>query len=177
MRRVVSFLLGALVLWYGVGAGSAEEPPVREDRVADDCSPALILPIPQDLKRTLRGELSAKPQPDSLQTYCEVIRDTIALNWNPWDAPAMRTGEIARIVVSFTVGRSGDLGEVMSLESSTFDEVFADSATGAIRLSAPFPSFPPDFAKETMRMIIGFTSAERPVQLPRWGWDRLHRLP
>lgn len=177
MRRTASLAVWFLLLSCGVVAGGGEEPPVRQDRPPDDCSLGLILPMPEDLKGMLRDAVNKRPQPDSLETYCEVMRDTISLNWNPWEAPAMQTGEIANMFVTFTIGRSGELGDLISVEASTFDEVVTGSAIQAIQVSAPFPPVPPGFTGERVRVSIRFASAEWPARLPPLGGDRLRPLP
>lgn len=163
----MNLMLGSLLLSCGVAAGSADVPSTQPAQPTDACPLVFPVPVPESLKWTVQRDLDLKSHPDSAKGYCDLIRDIISLNWNPWETPAMQTGETVNVVAFFTIGRSGDLGHVISVEASTGDPLFAESAVAAIRRSGPFPRVPAHLTEETLRVSVGFASTERRDESPR----------
>lgn len=156
MPRLVSLALGSLLLWYGVAAGSADVPSTQQEQPVAACPVVSLVPVPEGQKWTVQRDLLSKSLPDSIEGYCDLIRHIISLNWNPWDNPAAQAEGFNRAFVSFTIGHSGKLGDVITVETSIGASLFAESAVQAIRRSAPFPPVPADVAGDTLRVSVEF---------------------
>jgi TonB family protein len=167
MRHTVRLVLCSLFLSCGAAAGTADLPSTRQEHPTAACPIISLVPIPEDLKWTVQRDLLPKSYPDSIEGYCNLIRDTISLNWNPWDAPPVQTRDWVNAFVSFTIDRSGNLGDVIGVETSPGHSDFAESAIAAIRRSAPFPPVPPHVAENTLRLSVEFDATvkqERPLR-------------
>lgn len=66
-----------------------------------------------------------------------------------WDYPpvASRNGWQGKLNIDFTIKRDGTVTDIKLVKSSNYP-VLDDAAVTALRLAAPFPSFPDDFAVE-----------------------------
>lgn len=128
------------------------------------CALHYLLPVPQAMKWTIRRDLPLKAHPASADGYCDLIEDTIHLNWDPFDAPTMQAPweirKTIKLILSFSILRFGQLRN-LAVEAPSGDPVFDESALRAVRASAPFPAFPRTFKGELISVRLGFASTER----------------
>lgn len=90
--------------------------------------------------------------------YLELIQTKITMNWKEPPKPLIK-GEIPYAVVSFLIGRDGQIKKISLYERSGV-EALDQSVVNAIKSSNPLPPLPDDFSDDWLDVKIKFELTE-----------------
>jgi len=108
----------------------------------DPQNPNLNMPGPQILSDTMGVDFNP-----SLLRILSLVRR----NWYSVIPEIARLGKQGRVVLEFTIVRNGGLNELV-LRSGSGLESLDGAALASIRMSVPFPSLPPEFPGQDIRL-------------------------
>ena len=92
--------------------------------------------------------------PPFMRQYITSIREKVDRQWT-YPKTIIRYKVTARVVVLFTVGRSGELEALEVVKGSGYSDL-DEEALRAVKAAAPFPPLPPEFNKERLEIDVGF---------------------
>jgi protein TonB len=87
--------------------------------------------------------------------YLSVVQGKVSSNWTQPSARLIAEDSLT-VVVSFRIRRDGSI-DAVSVRRSSGRTTLDDSATKAIRSSAPFPPLPDDYRDSSLDVTIDFT--------------------
>jgi TonB family protein len=102
---------------------------------------AKIRPIPETAPPDTEDTISLDTHDKRYSSYAKVIKSVLMRQWE-YPREARENLIEGKLMVLFTLMRSGQLQDLKTLEPSGYD-ILDREATRAIRSAAPFPPFPP----------------------------------
>jgi TonB family protein len=102
---------------------------------------------------SMRMDVAAYLEDYALAPWVKQVVDKIRNSWRP--PPIEESIAIGEVKILFIVGKKGNLIDLKILEPSDFP-IFDQTATAAIRSSAPFLPLPPDFPDQKLEAHLIF---------------------
>jgi len=100
-----------------------------------------IRPIPKTAPEDTEDTISLDTRDKRYISYAKVIKSVLMRQWN-YPMEARENLIEGKLIVLFTLKRSGQLQDLKTLEPSGYD-ILDQEAQRAVRSAAPFPPFPP----------------------------------
>ncbi|MBI3794288.1 MAG: TonB family protein [Nitrospinae bacterium] len=105
--------------------------------------------------RVKKGGGAVDIQKFPYEWYLRVMENKVYGNWDTLKENLF-SDRAVKAVVSFVIGRQGNLAK-LEIEESSYNADVDASALNAVRQSAPFPPLPPGYKDDSLDVHFGFT--------------------